>query len=136
MGVLLLGRQFLQLTTIAAASSLLLASVSKKHQEILKTSSEFGGERPAANARGLSFVVIGILLQMLGAAVDLKARAEVHGAIREGHAKFGPEIKQSSDPSSAVNGWESDSSKPAPDQEQLKQSPRTGAESAPRPEAR
>lgn len=77
-GVVLLGRQFLHMSLPETLSSVLSAFFSKTSREAMAASAIYGGERHAENARGLSFVCFGLLLQILGACVDFTARLELH----------------------------------------------------------
>lgn len=82
-GVVLLGRQFLQMALKDTLSSLLLSPFSKANANAMAAVAEVAGERLAANARGLGFVFLGVLLQILGAGADFKAKLDLHQAVSE-----------------------------------------------------
>jgi hypothetical protein len=97
-GVVLLGRQFLQMTLREMLSSVLSAFLSKSSREAMAASAIYGGERHTENARGLSFVCVGLLLQISGACVDFAARVELHQSALGHHQEVKPETAKEPSP--------------------------------------
>ena len=80
-GVLLLSCQFLHMQLIDALWCVLTACFVKKSREYMTGTAENAGDRSVENARGLSFVFLGILLQVAGFSIDSAIRIELHTSV-------------------------------------------------------